>query len=54
MGHPCTVCFTGELHFYDQDSEYADGKDYLIDPDREDLDEIPMITGAYFISIERL
>ena len=53
IGHTCTVLDTGELHFYDSDG-CCDGKVFLIDPDREDIDEIPTITGGYFISIEKL
>jgi len=62
MGHSCVVTHeplspygveAEVLHFYDSDS-CCDNKDFLIDPDREDIDEIPTITGGYFISIEKL
>jgi len=55
MGDPCTVLAdTGALYFYKNEDEYNDGKVYLLDPDRGDLDTILTITGGYFISIEEL
>ena len=55
MGDPCMMSDTGALYFYNENSEYEDGREFLIDPDTvEDGADCVTITGGYFISIEEL